>query len=251
MRVDVRVLLDVDQQMLCSQLLEDKLRRRRIGRVLAGELAEAVKKRSILTQRREADDPQLLTENVIDVTAARSDMHDAGSLTGHDHRVPFEVATAIDHAMTLHSTEIFDARIKRHATGFVLRGEIIKRAGVFPADHLCALDRPFDLVATLLFEDLPNALELWHTARPRPFRSAEAFFELFRKPREFQVVLGEVINAVVALAAQLDVIEVRIDGGGDVAGQRPRGCGPDQKIFVGSLMGRIGRMGLMGRMRVR
>src|SRR5690606_28455002 len=83
--------------------------------------------------------------------------------------------------------------------GLLLRGEIIERAAIAPADHLGAFERAEDFVAALLLEDLRVRLELGHVLGPFPLGPAEAFFGLLVEPFELEVVLREVVDRPVAL----------------------------------------------------
>ena len=82
----------------------------------------------------------------------------------------------------------------------------------------------------MFLKDLSQRFQLWNTFRPLPFWSTEPVFEFGRQALKVQIVLGEVIDRVVALGPELDVVQIRVDRAGDVAGERPWGCGPDEEM---------------------
>ena len=49
---------------------------------------------------------------------------------------------------------------------------------------------------------------------------------------EVQVVLGKVVDRVVAFGLDFDVVKIQVHGTRDVAGERPRSCGPDEEVFL-------------------
>ena len=110
--------------------------------------------------------------------------------------------------------------------------QVVERTVIFPADHLGTFDRADFLEAAVLFENLSQRLQLGNVLRPLPFRAPEAFFELTFQSFEVEVVFREVVNRSVSFGFDLHVVEVRVHGGRDVAGQSPGSRRPDEQKFV-------------------
>ena len=230
-RIDVRILFIRNQQMFFFQLRQDQIDRFWVCGLSAGEFPKSIDKSTVLSERSEADKSTGFAQLMVDVTAARRDMNDSGPFTGNDIRIPFEIAAAVDYTMTRDPAFLFNPRIKRHTSRSRLRRQIVERAGIFPADHLGSLDRPFDLVTSDFLEQLPDRFQFGHAGRPVPFGPSKPLFELFGEPRKFQIILGEIIDRTVSLRLQFHILQIRIDGSRDVAGQRPGRRRPNQKEF--------------------
>src|SRR5262245_52482721 len=105
----------------------------------------------------------------------------------------------------------------------VLGIQLIEWPVVLPADHVFAGDFADDFVAAFFFEDLLERLELGNAFDP--FLA----LELLLKAMSSEGALGDVVDFVLVL--NLEVRQRRIDGGADVARQRPGRSGPNQEIF--------------------
>ena len=117
----------------------------------------------------------------------------------------------------------------------MLSRQFIKRTVILPPDHLATFQSTEFFKAALFFEDLSQRLEFRHAFRPFPFRATEAIFEFSGQPLEVQIVLGEVVDRVIAFCLDPDVVQIRIHRAGDVAGECPWGCGPDEEVFLSCL----------------
>ena len=123
-------------------------------------------------------------------------------------------------------TEVF---VFRESTGLLLSWQVVEWAVVFPADHLGTFDRVEFLEAAVLFEDLGECFQLRRAFRPLPFGPAEAFFEFPREAFEVEVFFRKIVNGVVTVCLQFHVIQIRVDRGRDVAGERPGSRRPHEK----------------------
>src|SRR4029077_16806847 len=84
MRVAVDVALGREEAVLLLQFLEDEFRGCGVGRVLTGERAEAGVKRAVVADRRDRRQAVLFAPRVVDRTAARGVVDEAGALgLGH------------------------------------------------------------------------------------------------------------------------------------------------------------------------
>ena len=121
----------------------------------------------------------------------------------------------------------------RNSSGCVLCWQVIKGTLITPAHHLSPLDRAEFFEAALLLEDLRQCFQLADAFRPFPFGTSEAVFEFGCQSLKVQIVLCEVVDGVVAFGLDPDVVQIGVDRASDVAGERPRGCGPDKEVFPG------------------
>ena len=105
----------------------------------------------------------------------------------------------------------------------ILRRQFVEGAVIIPADQVFARDLADDFVAAFFLEDLLERLELGHAFDPF------LRLELLLKPLSGEGPLGDVVDLVLML--DLEIGEVGIDGGADVARERPGGGGPDEEVF--------------------
>ena len=110
--------------------------------------------------------------------------------------------------------------------------QIVERTFVLPADQVCSLDRSEFFEAALFLKDLSNRFQLADAIRPLPFRSAETVLEFSRQSLEIQIVFCEIVYGIVFVGLDFDVVEIRVDRGTNIAGQRPRSCCPDQQKLI-------------------
>ena len=232
----MRVSLDVDEEPFFFELLEDEFRGLRRDCFAAGEIAEAFVIGSVLLERSDGDDAVLGSHFVVDVAAAGSDVDDAGSLAGDDMSSSARVTSAVDYAVTSRAATVAEVFVFRETTGLLLRRQVVERTVVFPPDHLGTFDRVEFLEAAILFEDLGECFQLGSAFGPLPFRSAKTLFEFPLKAFEVEVLFREVVNGVVSIRLQLHIVQVQIDRGRDVAGERPGSRRPDEQVLLsGSL----------------
>ena len=170
---------------------------------------------------------------MVDVTATGRDVHNARAFTRDDVGAASRIAATVNDAMTIHAATAKLIFINRHAAWLLLRFQIIKRPFILPADHVGTLDRSKFIEAALFLEELGECFQLADAFRPFPFRASKAVAEFGRQSLKVEIVFCEVVDGIVPFGLDFDVVQIGIDRTGDVAGKRPRGCGPDEEVFRG------------------
>ncbi len=214
-----------DQDIFLFEFGDDGLTGVVLGGIHAGEETEFGEETCGLVERGEHGEAELDAKDVVDIAASGGDMDDACALSDGDDGISAFVAAAVDDAVGVDGGFLYFGVGEGITAGDLLCLEFIERPTISQAHEIRALDGADDFVSAAFFEDLIEGFEFGHAFDP-------ILLVLFFEALKFEVFGREYINFAVLIGTDFNIIEIGVDCGGDITGERPRRGGPCDEVFA-------------------